>query len=244
MPTKDGVSFAKAEFRIRECPSNPPDADFRSLGQITFPDADDTPAGFPQRAVHDQIPLLVRRQLALPERTIVLRLRCVFWAAVPETAVHEKSETHLLENEIWFDVKGRAVLPRRPISGRAALLRRREVWAAQQRGPTNFNVPPPSADAMRSQQLRQRQFRVLVPAPANPRHHLGTLLFGKDISHNSKTLTLISPIHTNPIRGNSRLTPVQTTRKKSRYRTAGFSLCSFINATTASSVAWNALAPL
>jgi hypothetical protein len=53
-----------------------------------------------------------------------------------------------------------------------------KVWLSK-----NLLIPPPAADAMSPHQHRQRQFRVLVPTPANPRRDLGTLSFGKDISH-------------------------------------------------------------
>jgi predicted RNase H-like HicB family nuclease len=41
----------------------------------------------------------------------------------------------------------------------------------------------PAADSIHAQQPCQRQFRVLVPARADPRHDLGTFGFGKNISH-------------------------------------------------------------
>src|SRR6185295_8270584 len=44
-------------------------------------------------------------------------------------------------------------------------------------------LPPPAGDAMRSQQLRQCQFRVLVAAPANPRHHFRPLRLGENVRH-------------------------------------------------------------
>ena len=58
-------------------------------------------------------------------------------------------------------------------------------------------MPPPAGNSIRAQQPRQRQFRVLVPATANPRHHLETFCFGKDIRHKDKALTRITPIAAN-----------------------------------------------
>src|SRR6185295_3403430 len=81
-------------------PLNSAKANFRPPGQITFPDADHAPARFSQRTIHQRIARNVACQLALPECAIVLRLRRVLGAAVPETAIHEKSETHLPEYKI------------------------------------------------------------------------------------------------------------------------------------------------
>ena len=44
-------------------------------------------------------------------------------------------------------------------------------------------VTPPARYAVRAKQSNKLQFGILVPARANARHHMRTLLFGKDISH-------------------------------------------------------------
>src|SRR5690349_19682426 len=44
-------------------------------------------------------------------------------------------------------------------------------------------MPPPARDAVRAEHPHQRQFRVLVPASADARHHIAALRFGKDIGH-------------------------------------------------------------
>ena len=44
-------------------------------------------------------------------------------------------------------------------------------------------LPPPARDAVTTQQFYQRQLRVLVPAPANPRHHFRTLRLGENVRH-------------------------------------------------------------
>jgi len=46
-----------------------------------------------------------------------------------------------------------------------------------------FLIAPPTCDAMRSQKYCQSQFRVLVPAPANPRHHFRPLRLGENVRH-------------------------------------------------------------
>jgi hypothetical protein len=50
--------------------------------------------------IHQCITRDVARQLALPERAIVLWLGRVFWSAVPETPIHKECEPHGPENEI------------------------------------------------------------------------------------------------------------------------------------------------
>jgi len=74
--------------------------------------------------------------------------------------------------------------PRRPICGprrmfgaavpKTTIHKNREfdfpenkIWFAE-----DGLIAPPAVDAMRPQKYCQRKFRVLVPAPANPRHHL------------------------------------------------------------------------
>ncbi len=53
-----------------------------------------------------------------------------------------------------------------------------EVWLAEQ-----GLIAPPAGDAMPPEQPHQRQFRGLVPAPANPRHHFRPLRLGENVCH-------------------------------------------------------------
>jgi len=48
-----------------------------------------------------------------------------------------------------------------------------------------LNLPSPAREALPSEQGRQRQLRVLVPARADARHDFATLGFRKDVSHDS-----------------------------------------------------------
>jgi hypothetical protein len=151
-----------------------------------LPHTQHTPACSSQRADHQAITRHVPRQLSLPERAVVRRLIAMFRTAMPEAAIHEEREFKFGKNKIRSNAKGRARHSVRAVfgQGRAALLRRLEVWAARQHGPTaNFHMPPPAADAMPPHQHRQRQFRVLVPAPTNPRHHFRPLRLGKNVRH-------------------------------------------------------------
>ena len=59
-----------------------------------------------------------------------------------------------------------------------ANLSKDKIWFAEQR-----LIASPTCDAMSPKQLHQRQFRVLVPAPANPRHSFRSLFFGEEIGH-------------------------------------------------------------
>jgi hypothetical protein len=51
------------------------------------------------------------------------------------------------------------------------------------RPPEDRPLPPPARDAVPPQDFHQRQFRVLVPAPPDPRHHLRPLRLREHISH-------------------------------------------------------------
>jgi len=69
-------------------------------GKLMFPNAQHTPTGTAQRARHEPVARLVRRQLPSPERRVVPRLRRMAGAAVPETPVHEDRDAQLGENKI------------------------------------------------------------------------------------------------------------------------------------------------
>ena len=132
-------------------PLNPAKANAWTPRQITFPNPDHAPTHFPQRAIHSQIPLSVRRKFAPPERPIILWLGGVLGAAVPETAINEHREFEFQKNKVWLSKNG--------------------------------PVASPAADAMPPHQHRQRQFRILVPAPVNPRHHFRPLYFSENVRH-------------------------------------------------------------
>jgi len=70
--------------------------------QLVLPDSQHPPARAAQRPVHQFIPAFIAGKFLPLEGAVVLRLRRVPGAAVPETTVHEKCEPHLPENEIWF----------------------------------------------------------------------------------------------------------------------------------------------
>ncbi len=53
------------------------------------------------------------------------------------------------------------------------------------RPPKNTMMPPPARDFVFAKNLYQREFRVLVPAPANPRHHFRPLRLGENVRHSS-----------------------------------------------------------
>lgn len=53
-----------------------------------------------------------------------------------------------------------------------------EVWFSE-----HGQIAPPARDVVATEQFCQRQFRVLVPASSNPRHHLRSLGFGEDVGH-------------------------------------------------------------
>jgi hypothetical protein len=95
---------------------------------------------------------------------------------MPETPVHKHHEALLGKDEIHRDF-GRAIAPRAPLltlhSSLLNLHFPRFPLPALDPHPL---LPPPPGDAVRPQQLRQRDFGVLVAAPANPRHHFRPLL--------------------------------------------------------------------
>jgi hypothetical protein len=47
----------------------------------------------------------------------------------------------------------------------------------------NCQVATPAGDAMAAKELYQRDFRLLVPASTNTRHHLRSLGFGEYVRH-------------------------------------------------------------
>lgn len=89
-------------------PPNPADdpAGF-ALFQFVFPDPQHPPARAPQGARHERIPPLVRTELLLPERPVVLGFRPVLGTAVPETTIHEECEPCLPKHKIRPDAKDR-----------------------------------------------------------------------------------------------------------------------------------------
>jgi hypothetical protein len=52
-------------------------------------------------------------------------------------------------------------------------------------------VATPAGDAVLPKDLRQRQFRVLVPPRPDARHHLGTFGFSEDVSHAARQNSFI-----------------------------------------------------
>ena len=56
-------------------------------------------------------------------------------------------------------------------------------WENEIRLAKNRLMPPPTFDAVPAQQFGQRQFRLLVAAPANPRHHFRPLRLGENVRH-------------------------------------------------------------
>ena len=116
-----------------------------------FPHVQYPPARTTQRPRHKRPAFSISRKSPTPEHAIILGLCGVLGAAVPETAIHKKSEPHLPGNKIWFS-KYRL-------------------------------MPPPAGDFVPSQQTNKRDFRILVPAPANARHHFRPLCFVENVSH-------------------------------------------------------------
>ena len=62
------------------------------LGEVVFPNADDAPAEFAQLTVYAEIPRLVRGKFLFPKGTIASGDFAMFWATVPETAVHKERQ--------------------------------------------------------------------------------------------------------------------------------------------------------
>lgn len=58
--------------------------------------------------------------------------------------------------------------------------------------PVQRMIPPPPRDLVRPENLDQPQFRIPVPLPANPRHHLAPLGFGEYVRHQPLALQKIS----------------------------------------------------
>lgn len=55
------------------------------------------------------------------------------------------------------------------------------LWEGKVRAAGDGIVPPPTCDAVSSEQLGERDFRVLVPLTPDPGHHLGALGLGEDV---------------------------------------------------------------
>ena len=105
--------------------------------KVVLPNPDDPPAIFPQRPIHPFVPRLIPGEFPFPEGPVAGRDVGMFWAGVPEAAIHEQGHPRLPKNKI--------------------------------RLAEDLLIPPPARDAVLPQQQSQRQFRLLIPAPANPR---------------------------------------------------------------------------
>ena len=60
--------------------------------------------------------------------------------------------------------------------------RQLELRECEIRAACDWVVPAPANDAICTEQLGERDFRVLVPLAPDTGHHLGALGFGEDIS--------------------------------------------------------------
>jgi len=146
-----------------------------------LPNPQHPPVGPPQRAVHPRVAGLVPRNLLEPKRRIPLGPRPVPGTPMPETAIHKHGQPRPGKYKIRTHPKGRARHSVRavfrlthdpgPLHSSFCILN------------SDFKVPSPPPNPVRPQQPRQRHLRLLVPAAANPRHHLRPLLFGKHIRH-------------------------------------------------------------
>ena len=122
-------------------------------GEVVLPETQDAPAGAAQGPVDEAVAGVVGGEFLFPEGRVAPGLGAVDGAAVPETAIDKDGEAQLGKDEIGSDMKGRA-----------ALLRRLEVWAARQHGPTtNFEMAPPAGDFLGAEEVGQHDFGVLVP---------------------------------------------------------------------------------
>jgi len=68
--------------------------------KIVLPDPENLPTAKSKRTPDKAVALLVSSKLRLPECFIARRLRCMFWAAVPEAAVHKHRQAMLWEQEV------------------------------------------------------------------------------------------------------------------------------------------------
>lgn len=98
------------------------------------------------------------------------------------------------------------LFPKRPIIGRhsgmfraampkTAIHKHRKpcFWEDEIGFAENRLMSAPAFDAMPPEQFRQRQFRFLVPASTNPRHHCRPFCFGENVSHWSYSNSLKKP---------------------------------------------------
>ena len=145
------------------------------VSQLTFPDSNDAPAGAAQHSIYNPVAGFVPCQFLFPESGIIRRFGRVPGAAVPEATVHEQCEPHLPEYKI------RVIL--RVARATSAVCRPSDLdfgfWTLNLRT-TCLRQPLISICA---QQSRHHQFRVLVSASTNPRHHFRTLGFGENVRH-------------------------------------------------------------
>ena len=79
---------------------------------------------------------------------------------MPETAIHKHRQLELGENKVRPDLK--------PDTGNLK---------------PDLHLPPPARDTLRPHQPEQRDFRLLVAAPADAGHDLGAFGLGEDVRH-------------------------------------------------------------
>lgn len=126
-----------------ELPGDQPVAAFVG-GEFCEPE---DPASPESRVLSLQSPVAVQR----------LCIRAVPPATMPETAVHKDRHALLGEDKV----------------------RSNHCFATLDLGfwtpdcEAQLRLPPPPGNANSPEKFRQRQFRILVAVPANPRHHLG-----------------------------------------------------------------------
>jgi len=152
------------------------------LGQLALPYPQHPPPGASQGARHQGIAPFVVAEFLPPERRIVFGLGRVFGATVPETTVHENGEPLPGKDKIRSHgeiAECRVQSADCALLGLKAGLRREAIPHSAFRNP-NLDLSAPSRDSVGAQQFCQRQFRVLVSAPANARHYLRPLPFGED----------------------------------------------------------------
>src|SRR2546430_2136213 len=101
--------------------------------------------------------------------------------SVPETTVHKHRHALFGKDEIRLD-DGRACWPLSAVALAQADSAPHPFFLSPNPqstiGNPQSNLPPPAGDALRPQQLRQCNFRLLVAASANPRHHFRALPLG------------------------------------------------------------------
>jgi len=71
---------------------NPLDAWVATLGEIVFPNPNDSPAEAAQLSVHAPVAALVRGEFLFPECTVASGNFAMLRAAMPETTVHKERQ--------------------------------------------------------------------------------------------------------------------------------------------------------